>query len=142
MAHATPTARDLALPAFPSLRAAASMVGVNPSSLQRRSDLAPIACGRERRLDPATVLRLTAHYGNRSVMEAAHDLVAHATEHSPEHLERVEEIVDEFLRTYDAAHPPKQAALSVDQVLEELAPYIRPTDRTKAERALRAAASR
>lgn len=134
------TATGHAIPAYPSMRAAAEMVGVAASTLQRRSDITSIPCGRERRLSPTTVLQLTAHYQNRSVLEAAHDLVAYAHAHAPNLVEVIESEVDEFLRAYDESvdHDP---TLTVTQVLDELAPYIKGADRERAEMALRRVAS-
>ncbi len=143
MTHSTSIERDAALPAFPSLRAAAEMVGVNPSSLQRRTDLDTIQCGRERRIDPMTVLRLVVHYGNRSVPEAANDLVAHAMQHAPAHVERIEELVDDFMRQRHAERVEAGAVqrLTIEQILDELAPYIREGEHQQAEQSLRRAAS-
>lgn len=95
------------LHAYPTLSAAARMIGVAPSTLSRRSDLEPLQRGsRDQVLPPAEVLRLAAIYRKRSLNEVAADLIDSAAEHTPADAERVEEA----LETFFAGHSQKGSA--------------------------------
>lgn len=82
---------------YPTLRAAAAILGVAASTLSRRADVQPLQRGaRDRVLPPAEVMRLAAIYRKRSLNEVAAELIDHAAEHGPDDAERAEEAVEAF----------------------------------------------
>lgn len=64
--------------AYPSLRAAAKMIGVTAATLSRREDLARVRAGREQRIPAAEVVRLTGFYRRRPPSRVAAELVERA----------------------------------------------------------------
>jgi hypothetical protein len=103
------------LQAYPTLRQAAKMIGVTPSSLSRRS-LAFEQAGREKRLAPSIVLELAAYYRKRDEYEVGGALVDYALEHAEEYAPQVEAEVDAYLR----ATTDRDAPLEADHFLAEL----------------------
>jgi hypothetical protein len=101
--------------AYPNLTEAAGMVGVKPSVLSRRPDLAFIAAGREHRTPAVEVLRLTQYFRRRSVEEVAFQLVAYCQTHAPQAADAVSTEVDEAVAAiYQAVPDP-----SVERFLRE-----------------------
>jgi hypothetical protein len=89
--------RAESLRAYPTLSAAARMLGVAPSTLTRREDVESLARGsRDLVLAPGEVLRLATVYRKRSLNEVAADLIALAGSHGTEDAARVEEAVEAF----------------------------------------------
>lgn len=89
--------RAESLRAYPTLSAAARMIGVAPSTLTRRNDLEPLQRGdRDQVLPPVEVLRLAAIYRKQSLNQVAADLVAAAVGHGAEEAQRVEAAVEDF----------------------------------------------
>lgn len=86
-----------ALVAWPSQRDAARMLGVDESTLSRRSDVERERYGeRELRLPPAEVLRLADAYRRRSVNAVAADLLKLARDRAPELEGAVRSEIDEY----------------------------------------------
>ena len=90
------------LAAYPTLRQAAAMLAVDPSTLSRRADLQAVRSGREKRLSPREVMRLGAVYKHRTPYELAGSLVALALETAPNLVDRVEAEIE---RTFDEPAP-------------------------------------
>ena len=92
-----PAKRASSLRAHPNIRAAAQMLGVAPSTLSRRDDLATERRGeRDLVLAPGEMLRLAAVYRKRSLNDVAQELVDLARESSPEDAGVVEAEVESF----------------------------------------------
>ncbi|MCW2982945.1 MAG: hypothetical protein JWR63_515 [Conexibacter sp.] len=92
-----PIDRAESLRAYPTMSAAARMIGVSPSTLSRRDDCEPLQRGsRDHVLPPAEVMRLAAIYRKRSLNEVAADLVALGAQHGPQDHDRVEDAVEAF----------------------------------------------
>jgi hypothetical protein len=70
--------------AYPSLRSAASLVGITPGALSRRKDVERISAGREERIPAAEVVRLAGTYRRRSPSRVAAELVERAIAIDPE----------------------------------------------------------
>lgn len=84
--------------AWPTLSAAARMLGVAPSTLSRLPGIVAERVGvQQRRVSPATVMRLARHYRRRVVEEVAHDLVARARLEAPELVSDVQGEIDRAL---------------------------------------------
>jgi hypothetical protein len=92
------------------------MIGVTPPTLSRLPDLRFLtAGGRDHRVPAAEVLRLTRHFGRRSLDEVAFQLVDYCQEHAPRDVDAVAAEVDETTSAlYRAARPP-----SIDTFLRE-----------------------
>ncbi len=93
-----PTAdRAASLRAHPNVSTAARMLGVSPSTLSRREDLATESRGdRDLVIEPAEVLRLASIYRKRSLNDVAQDLVDLARKASPGETGRVEDQIESF----------------------------------------------
>ena len=63
---------------YPSLRAAAVMIGITPSALSRLADIERVPAGREQRIPAAEVVRLAGRYRRRSPNRVAAELVERA----------------------------------------------------------------
>ncbi|HEX8101258.1 MAG TPA: hypothetical protein VF533_01465 [Solirubrobacteraceae bacterium] len=63
---------------YPSLRAAAALIGVNVSTLSRRADVERVRVGREDRVPAGEVVRLTSYFGKRRASRVAGELVERA----------------------------------------------------------------
>jgi hypothetical protein len=102
--------------AYPTLREAAAMIGVTPPTLSRLPDLRFLAAGgRDHRVPAAEILRLTRHFGRRSLDEVAFQLVDYCKAHAPRDMAAVEAEVDETTSAlYRAATPP-----SIDTFLRD-----------------------
>ena len=95
--------RTESLRAYPTISAAARMIGVAASTLTRRDDLEPLHRGsRDQVLPPAEVMRLAAIYRKRSLNEVAASLVDHATAHDADDITRVEDEIDRYFENADA----------------------------------------
>lgn len=72
------------LSGYPTLNAAARMLGISPSTLCRRKDLAAEARGeRDRILRAREVMRLATVYRRRSLNEVGAELLVYARKHAP-----------------------------------------------------------
>lgn len=89
------------LAAMPSLRQAARILHVFPSSLSRRiarePGLAIERVGNQTRLPPESVLACARYYRKRPTSQVAFDLVTFAVEHAPAAADEIEERVNRFL---------------------------------------------
>jgi hypothetical protein len=85
------------LRAWPTLRGAADLVGVNASTISRRSDLRAESRGGELRIRPAEVLRLGAYFKRRPLDEIASDLLDFAYEQAPDSAGAVDEEIEAYL---------------------------------------------
>ncbi len=89
--------RAESLRAYPTLSAAARMIGVSPSTLSRRDDCEPLQRGsRDHVLPPAEVMRLAAIYRKRSLNEVAADLIDLGAAQGPEDADHIEDAVEAF----------------------------------------------
>ena len=106
---------------YPSLRVAARMIGVHPSTLSRQQELRSIPAGRERRLPAAEVLRLAATYQKRSLAEVAGALVEQAGRQAGREVQEAVGIeVDEFLEQ----SPTPGTPVDLDAFLAEAHRYL------------------
>ncbi|HEV3164865.1 MAG TPA: hypothetical protein VGZ22_12620 [Isosphaeraceae bacterium] len=96
--------------AYPTLSAAAGMVGVAPSTLSRIRDLAVVEIGsHEKRVPPGELLRLGEHYKKVSLNGTAAELLEYARREAPEH----EGAIERQIETYFAARSQPAAPMSV-----------------------------
>lgn len=96
------------LQAYPNIRAAASILGVAPSTLSRRADLHAEARGERDRVLPASeILRLAAVFRKRSLNDVAYDVLEHARAAAPDEVQRVENEVEAFFEG-NAVHYSEQ----------------------------------
>src|SRR4051794_6575122 len=101
------------LTGYPTLSAAATMLGVSASTLSRREDLKAEPRGeRDKVLRAAEVMRLAVVYRRRSLNEVAADLLAYARKHAPSSVELIDEEIESFVE--QLAQPKTE----VDQLLE------------------------
>lgn len=113
--------RDRSLAGYPSLSAAASMIGVATSTLSRRGDLDVTDRGaRDRVLAPREVLRLAAIYRKRSLNEVAGALIEYAELRAPAEAARIENEVEAFFADRVSGDSPRQG----DDLLEELRAHL------------------
>lgn len=90
--------RTDSLRAYPNIRAAARILGVDPSTLSRRRDLEVHARGDRDRVVPLReMLRLAGVYRKRSLSEVADLLIEHAVAEAPDEAERVEEEIETYV---------------------------------------------
>jgi hypothetical protein len=95
--HGATIERTTSLRGYPTLSAAAEMLGIAASTLSRRDDLPTENRGsRDRVLPPHTVLSLATEYRKRALNEVAFALIAYAKERAPEEADRIEEEVELF----------------------------------------------
>jgi hypothetical protein len=97
------------LAAYPTLRQAATILGVSVSSLSRRRGLETQPFGRERRLAPVTVMDLAAYYRRRSEYEVAGSLLDYAIKHAPAVAKDVERELDDYLQATSERDVPLRA---------------------------------
>ena len=69
---------DLPVEAYPSLRAAAKLIGVSPSTLSRRGDVVRVSAANQERIPAGEVVRLAAIYRRARVSRVAAALVERA----------------------------------------------------------------
>jgi hypothetical protein len=69
---------DLPVEAYPSLSAAAKLIGVSPSTLSRRADVVRISAANQERVPAGEVVRLAAVYRRARVSRVAAALVERA----------------------------------------------------------------
>lgn len=86
------------LAAYPTLRCAATMIGVSPSTLSRLPSLQAFSRGSELRIPPREVLRLVRYYKRRTDYEAGGELTEFAIAHAPEFAAMVENEVQAAFR--------------------------------------------
>lgn len=82
------------LAAYPTLRAAARMLGVDPSALSKKKDLPTLARGDERRFPPALVLDLARHYNRRALAAVASDLLDYAYDNAEDYARSVDSEIE------------------------------------------------
>ena len=97
------TTLDTPLIAYPTLSQAANLLGVSPSTLSRRQDVALESMGeRDKRVPVAEVLRLAAIFRRRAINEVAADLIDYARERAPTQASSVEGDVEHFFEQLEA----------------------------------------
>ncbi len=89
--------------AYPSLRAAAKLIGITAGALSRRKDVERVRAGREERIPAAEVVRLAGIYRRRPPSRVAAELVSRAILIDPGLEQSVGMEVDEALE--DVAVP-------------------------------------
>ena len=110
--------RAESLHAYPTLSAAARLIGIATSTLSRREDCNPIPRGtRDRVLPPAEVMRFAAIYRKRSLNEVAADLIDEAAAHGSDEAARTEEAVEAFFAG-------RSRGESVDEFLAQAKRYL------------------
>lgn len=83
--------------AYPSLRRAAAILGVDPSTLSRRQPpFEPV--GSEKRIPAWAVIDQAAYFNKRDLNEVAFDLVSLAEEQSPEAVTAIEQEITEHFQ--------------------------------------------
>jgi hypothetical protein len=82
------------LAAYPTLRAAARILGVDPSALSKKKDLPTLARGEERRFPPALVLELARHYNRRALAAVASDLLDYAYANAEDYARFVDDEIE------------------------------------------------
>lgn len=97
------------LAAYPTLRQAATILGVSVSSLSRRRGLETQPFGRERRLAPVTVMELAGYYRRRPEYEVAGSLLDYAIKHGPAVAKDVERELDDYLQATSERDAPLRA---------------------------------
>jgi hypothetical protein len=85
---------DLPVEAYPSLRAAAKLIGVSPSTLSRRADVVRVSAANQERISAGEVVRLAAIYRRARVSRVAAALVERAASAGAEAQELVGAEVD------------------------------------------------
>ena|SRR5947209_9232710 len=109
-------AGDLSRPveAYPSLRAAAKLIGVTPATLSRRKDVERVPAGREERIPAAEVVRLAGFYRRRPPSRVAAKLVERAIAVDP----ALEEVIGQEVDAALAEVPIAQTGIPVSAFLE------------------------
>jgi hypothetical protein len=87
--------------AYPTLRKAAEILGVNVSSLSRR-ELDVIRMGAQTRLSARTVMEEAAYFNRRDRNEVAAELVELAEDQRPEAVEAIEEEITEYMQEMES----------------------------------------
>lgn len=84
------------LAAYPTLRGAASILGVDPGTLSRRADVQDegIRRGNALVLPTELTLRLALHYRRRRFSEVASDLLDLAIKRAPDYVDEIEADID------------------------------------------------
>jgi len=90
--------------AYPTLRRAAQILGVDPTRLSRRRPDA-VQVGSQKRLAPRTVMAEAVHFNRRELPEVAGELEEVAEQQAPEHREAIEGEIETFLRERRTARP-------------------------------------
>lgn len=80
--------------AYPTLRAAAEILGVNASMLSRLPNLETEARGSQRRLSPRVMIELARFYRRRAIGEIASDLLDYAYDHAPDYATQIDEAIE------------------------------------------------
>lgn len=102
--------------AYPTLREAATMLSVAPSTLSRQRSIEYIpAGGRDHRIPVTEVLRLTQHFRRRSIDEVAFELLAYCRTHVPAMERAVTTEIDASVAAVYAATP----APSIERFLRD-----------------------
>lgn len=109
--------------AYPTLRQAATMLGVAAPTLSRLPDLKYIrAGGRDHRIPAGEVLRLTQHFRRRSLEEVAFQLIDYSKTHTLGMESAVTAEVDEYLSQSYRATPEG----SLEQFLRDARKLLSP----------------
>jgi len=85
---------ELPVEAYPSLRVAAKLIGVSPSTLSRRGDVVRVSAANQERIPAGEVVRLAAIYRRARVSRVAATLVERAASAGAEAQELVGAEVD------------------------------------------------
>lgn len=114
------------LAAFPSLRRAAEIIGVDPATLSRRKDIVDRIepRGRERLFPPALTLELAAYYRKRRLTAVASDLIDLAVEDAPDYVDEIEHEVDETLGQLTRQPRQSQAVAFLAEARRSLPPDL------------------
>lgn len=106
--------------AYPTMRQAAAILKVNPSTLSRRdSPFEPV--GSEKRIPAWAVIDQAAYFNRRDLNEVAFDLVELAEEQGPEAVEAIEQEITEHLRAMERSAPNERPS---NDWLEEARRYL------------------
>src|ERR1700752_2560991 len=82
---------------YPSLRTAATLIGITASALSRRTDVERVPAGREERIPASEVVRLAGIYRRRAPSRVAAELVERAIVVDPGLEESIGQEVDAAL---------------------------------------------
>ncbi len=105
--------------AWPTLRTAAMLIGVSPSTLSRRKNLPIENAGHEKRLRPELVLDLARHYRKSVLNEVGAGLIDFAAANAPEHAAAVEASVEEFF-----AAIPQESTIAPEALADLVSRYL------------------
>lgn len=106
--------------AYPTLRRAAEILGVDASTLSRRRPEA-IEVGAQKRLSAHTVMAEAVYFNRRDLLEVAGELEEVAEQQAPECREAVEEEIEGFMRERRAGRPAEPPG---DEWLEEARRFL------------------
>jgi hypothetical protein len=99
---ATMATPEVSIRAYPMLSEAAPMLRIDATTLGRWANGRAIENGgRAKRLPPTVVMKAAAHFKNVVLNDVAHSLIAYATQHSPEGVSHVTEMVEAAFRPRD-----------------------------------------
>jgi hypothetical protein len=119
---------DLPVEAYPSLRVAAKLIGVSPSTLSRRVDVVRVSAANQERIPAGEVVRLAAIYRRARVSRVAATLVERAASAGAEAQERVGAEVDRAMEQVPVSSPgPGVAAFIIEarrRLPEDLAAQV------------------
>jgi hypothetical protein len=128
---------DLPVEAYPSLRAAAKLIGVSPSTLSRRPDVVRVSAANQERIPAGEVVRLAAIYRRRRVSRVAAQLVERAASADTEAQGLVGAEVDRAMEQVPVSSPsPDIGAFIIEarrRLPEELAAQVEATLRRDVE---------
>lgn len=96
---------ELPVEAYPSLRVAAKLIGVSPSTLSRRPGVVRVSAANQERIPAAEVVRLAGIYRRRRVSRVAAALVERAAGAGAEAQERVGVEVDRAMEQISVSSP-------------------------------------
>jgi|SRR5674476_1692554 hypothetical protein len=131
--------REPGLPveAYPSLRAAAKLIGVSPSTLSRRPGVVRVSAANQERIPAGEVVRLAAIYRRRRVSRVAAALVERAASAGPEAQELVGAEVDRAMEQVPVSSPGPDIGAFITEARrrlpEELAAQVEATLRHNVE---------
>lgn len=107
------------LQAYPNTTEAAKMLGVSPSTISRRQDLAGERRGeRDFVLAPAEVLRLGAIYRKRSLNDVAQALLERAEPAAPSERAAIEKEVEQYFAEHTVASEREELLRLARRLLE------------------------
>ncbi len=129
-----PRQGDLPVEVYPSLRAAAKLIGITPAALSRRDDVTRIRAGRETRLPAGEVVRLATIYRRRAPSRVAAELVQRAIAIDPSLEEVIGREVDVAL---EETASRRAADASIEQFLDAAHRLLPPALAKQVDLALR-----